>query len=106
MDSVWLIMINQSTDLYIHGCFVLDWKYLHFASLWQCWGVTLEPQHVIFDIVCVSVCRRQEDLVLNVRRRLEEALMADSLAHIEDVAADAADDKVEKKTELLENEEL
>lgn len=54
---------------------------------------------------CVHL-RRQEDLVQNVRRRLEEALMADSLAHIEDVAADAAVDNAEKKTVPLEKEEL
>ncbi|MEQ2183713.1 hypothetical protein GOODEAATRI_000802 [Goodea atripinnis] len=53
-----------------------------------------------------SLLQRQEDLVQNVRRRLEEALMADSLAHIEDVTADEAVDKVEKTTQLLEKEEL
>lgn len=50
--------------------------------------------------------RKQEDLVQNVRRRLEEALTADMLAHIEDVATDAAADKVEEdKVEQVEKEE-
>lgn len=39
-----------------------------------------------------------------VRRRLEEALMADMLAHIEDTAADAAANKVEEKVEKVEEE--
>lgn len=38
----------------------------------------------------------------NVRRRLEEALMADMLAHIEDAAAN----KVEEKVEKVDKEEL
>lgn len=42
----------------------------------------------------------------NVRRRLEEALMADMLAHIEDTAADAAVSKVEEKVERVDQEEL
>lgn len=40
----------------------------------------------------------------NVRRRLEEALMADSLAHVEDAAAEAEVDKLEKKVEPLMKE--
>ncbi len=50
--------------------------------------------------------RKQEDLVQNVRRRLEEALTADMLAHIEDTAADAAASKVEEKVEQVDKEEL
>ena len=43
----------------------------------------------------------------NVRRRLEEALTADMLAHIEDTAADvAAANKVEEKVEQVDKEEL
>lgn len=42
----------------------------------------------------------------NVRRRLEEALMADMLAHIEDTAVDAAANKVEEKVEKVDKEEL
>ncbi|KAM4728542.1 LOW QUALITY PROTEIN: methyl-CpG-binding domain protein 3-like [Anableps anableps] len=68
------------------------------------WLNTAQPLCKAF-VVTDDDIRRQEDLVQNVRRRLEEALMADSLAHIEDVAADAAVDKVEK-TEPLEKEEL
>lgn len=32
------------------------------------------------------VCRKQEELVYSVRKRLEEALMADMLAHVEEAA--------------------
>lgn len=45
--------------------------------------------------------RKQEDLVQNVRRRLEEALMADMLAHIKDTAADV---EAEVKGEQVEKE--
>ncbi|MEQ2264455.1 methyl-CpG-binding domain protein 3a [Girardinichthys multiradiatus] len=69
------------------------------------WLNTAQPLCKAF-VVTDDDIRRQEDLVQNVRRRLEEALMADSLAHIEDVTADEAVDKVEKTTQLLEKEEL
>lgn len=49
--------------------------------------------------------RKQEDLVQNVRRRLEEALTADMLAHIKDATVDAAANKVEK-VEQVDMEEL
>lgn len=49
--------------------------------------------------------RKQEDLVQNVRRRLEEALTADMLAHIKDTAVDAAANKAEK-VEQADMEEL
>lgn len=42
----------------------------------------------------------------NVRRRLEEALMADMLAHVEDTPADATDSKEEEKVEQVDKEEL
>lgn len=42
----------------------------------------------------------------NVRRRLEEALMADMLAHIEDSAAEAVADKGEEKVEQVDKEDL
>jgi len=59
----------------------------------------------IFGLVFVCVRRRkQEDLVQNVRRRLEEALMADSMAHVED--ADAEVDKEEEKVEKVDKDEL
>ena len=45
-------------------------------------------------------------MVQSVRRRLEEALMADMLAHIEDTtAATAAAEKVEEKVEQVDKEE-
>lgn len=50
--------------------------------------------------------RKQEDLVQNVRRRLEEALTADMLAHIEDTTADAAANSVEEKAEQVDKDEL
>lgn len=34
----------------------------------------------------VFMCRKQEELVYSVRKRLEEALMADMLAHVEEAA--------------------
>lgn len=36
-------------------------------------------------------CRKQEELVYSVRKRLEEALMADMLAHVEEAAASDGD---------------
>ena len=55
--------------------------------------------------------RKQEDLVQNVRRRLEEALTADMLAHIEDATEEEeeeGEDEVSKaeKVEQVEKEEL
>lgn len=58
--------------------------------------------------------RKQEDLVQNVRRRLEEALTADMLAHIEDATEEeeeeeeGGEDEVSKteKVEQVEKEEL
>lgn len=38
--------------------------------------------------VRVCVPRKQEELVQQVRKRLEEALMADMLAHVEELARD------------------
>lgn len=34
------------------------------------------------------LCRKQEELVYSVRKRLEEALMADMLAHVEEAATE------------------
>lgn len=34
------------------------------------------------------MCRKQEELVYSVRKRLEEALMADMLAHVEEAASE------------------
>ncbi|KAF3699238.1 Methyl-CpG-binding domain protein 3 Methyl-CpG-binding protein MBD3 [Channa argus] len=69
------------------------------------WLNTTQPLCKAF-VVTDDDIRKQEDLVQNVRRRLEEALMADMLAHIEDTAADAAADKVEEKVEQVDKEEL
>eukprot|EP00064_Thunnus_orientalis_P009516 superscaffoldBa00001214_g9540 len=69
------------------------------------WLNTAQPLCKAF-VVTDDDIRKQEDLVQNVRRRLEEALMADMLAHIEDTAADAAANKVEEKVEQVDKEEL
>ncbi|XP_019966892.1 methyl-CpG-binding domain protein 3a [Paralichthys olivaceus] len=68
------------------------------------WLNTAQPLCKAF-VVTDDDIRKQEDLVQNVRRRLEEALMADMLAHIEDATADTAADKVEEKVEQVDNEE-
>ncbi|XP_026231207.1 methyl-CpG-binding domain protein 3a [Anabas testudineus] len=69
------------------------------------WLNTSQPLCKAF-LVTDDDIRKQEDLVQNVRRRLEEALMADMLAHIEDRAADTAANKVEEKVEKVDKEEL
>ncbi|XP_070775156.1 methyl-CpG-binding domain protein 3a [Enoplosus armatus] len=69
------------------------------------WLNTTQPLCKAF-VVTDDDIRKQEDLVQNVRRRLEEALAADMLAHIEDTAADTAANKVEEKVELVDKEEL
>ncbi|KAI2668007.1 Methyl-CpG-binding domain protein 3 [Labeo rohita] len=46
---------------------------------------------------------KQEDLVYNVRKRLEEALMADMLAHIEEAATEAKSLKEESNDEETES---
>lgn len=63
---------------------------------------SLLPTH-IFSL-CLSF-RKQEDLVQSVRRRLEEALTADMLAHIKDTAADTAGG-TEEKAEQVDKDEL
>ena len=40
-----------------------------------------------------AVCRKQEELVYSVRKRLEEALMADMLAHVEEAGSDGESPK-------------
>ncbi|XP_026170397.1 methyl-CpG-binding domain protein 3a [Mastacembelus armatus] len=69
------------------------------------WLNTAQPLCKAFVVTDEDI-RKQEDLVQNVRRRLEEALMADMLAHIEDRAADTTAIKVEKKAEQVNKEEL
>ncbi|KAG7524056.1 hypothetical protein JOB18_006385 [Solea senegalensis] len=69
------------------------------------WLNTAQPLCKAFVVTDEDI-RKQEDLVQNVRRRLEEALMADMLAHIEDNAAGAATSKVEEKVKPEDNEIL
>ncbi|KAK5859845.1 hypothetical protein PBY51_021368 [Eleginops maclovinus] len=71
------------------------------------WLNTSQPLCKAF-VVTDDDIRKQEDLVQSVRRRLEEALTADMLAHIEDTAAEAAAaaNKVEEKVEKVNKEEL
>lgn len=57
-----------------------------------------------FFSLCLSF-RKQEDLVRSVRRRLEEALTADMLAHIKDTAAETAGG-TEEKVEQVDKDEL
>ncbi|KAG7214654.1 hypothetical protein INR49_010546 [Caranx melampygus] len=68
------------------------------------WLNTAQPLCKAF-VVTDDDIRKQEDLVQNVRRRLEEALMADMLAHIEDTTADTAAGKEEEKVEQVDKEE-
>lgn len=60
------------------------------------WGLVVDPakrtviNHCsLTPLPLCGVCRKQEDLVHSVRRRLEEALMADMLVHIEDSTNEA-----------------
>lgn len=48
-------------------------------------GARARPAHLHVHL-CVP--RKQEELVQQVRKRLEEALMADMLAHVEELARD------------------
>ncbi|XP_073714031.1 methyl-CpG-binding domain protein 3a isoform X3 [Misgurnus anguillicaudatus] len=52
------------------------------------WLNTTQPLCKAF-LVTDDDIRKQEDLVFSVRKRLEEALMADMLAHIEEASIDA-----------------
>ncbi|XP_011485006.1 methyl-CpG-binding domain protein 3 isoform X2 [Oryzias latipes] len=69
------------------------------------WLNTAQPLCKAF-VVTDDDIRKQEDLVQSVRRRLEEALMADSLANVEYAAPDASVDKVEEKTDQVDKENL
>lgn len=58
-------------------------------------AVRLQPVYNISPTVFVrhlddddGECRKQEELVYSVRKRLEEALMADMLAHVEEAAGE------------------
>ncbi|XP_061549298.1 methyl-CpG-binding domain protein 3a [Phycodurus eques] len=68
------------------------------------WLNTTQPLCKAFVVTDEDI-RKQEDLVQSVRRRLEEALMADMLAHVEDAAVDAAPSTVEEDEEKEEGEE-
>ncbi|KAM6918965.1 methyl-CpG-binding domain protein 3a [Xenentodon cancila] len=69
------------------------------------WLNTSQPLCKAF-VVTDDDIRKQEDLVQNVRRQLEEALMADSLADVEDIAAEAPFNKEEEKVEQVDKEKL
>ncbi|XP_068197555.1 methyl-CpG-binding domain protein 3-like [Antennarius striatus] len=58
------------------------------------WLNTAQPLCKAFVVTDEDI-RKQEDMVQNVRRRLEEALTADMLAHLEDATADPAANTVE-----------
>lgn len=61
----------------------------------------------VSSISCpIQSFRKQEDLVQNVRRRLEEALMADMLAHMEDASADTAASKEGERVQQANKDEL
>ncbi|XP_077413981.1 methyl-CpG-binding domain protein 3-like [Vanacampus margaritifer] len=74
------------------------------------WLNTTQPLCKAFVVTDEDI-RKQEDLVQSVRRRLEEALMADMLAHVEDAAVveppgtlEEEEEKEEKKEEEKEEE--
>ncbi|XP_029929589.1 methyl-CpG-binding domain protein 3a [Myripristis murdjan] len=69
------------------------------------WLNTTQPLCKAFMVTDDDI-RKQEDLVHNVRRRLEEALMADMLAHIEDTATDAVANAPEEKPEQVDTDNL
>lgn len=69
------------------------------------WLNTAQPLCKAF-VVTDDDIRKQEDLVQNVRRRLEEALMADMLAHIDDVAGETAAARQAEKVEQTDTEDL
>nr|AAO91665.1 methyl-CpG binding protein 3b [Tetraodon fluviatilis] len=66
------------------------------------WLNTAQPLCKAF-VVTDDDIRKQEDLVQNVRRRLEEALTADKLAQIKDSGADAAAGKEERVEQAEES---
>lgn len=69
------------------------------------WLNTAQPLCKAF-VVTDDDIRKQEDLVQSVRRRLEEALMADMLAHIEDTSADTAANKEGERVLPVDKDEL
>ncbi|XP_030075900.1 methyl-CpG-binding domain protein 3 isoform X1 [Microcaecilia unicolor] len=68
------------------------------------WLNTSQPLCKAFMVTDEDI-RKQEELVQQVRKRLEEALMADMLAHVEEIAKDS-DSMIEKEGEdEIEEEE-
>ncbi|XP_077369349.1 methyl-CpG-binding domain protein 3a isoform X2 [Festucalex cinctus] len=68
------------------------------------WLNTAQPLCKAFVVTDEDI-RKQEDLVQSVRRRLEEALMADMLAHVEDAAVVQPPGTLQEDEEEEENEE-
>lgn len=68
------------------------------------WLNTSQPLCKAF-VVTDDDIRKQEDLVRSVRRRLEEALTADMLAHVKDTAAETAGG-TEEKVEQVDKDDL
>ncbi|XP_061834675.1 methyl-CpG-binding domain protein 3-like [Nerophis lumbriciformis] len=70
------------------------------------WLNTAQPLCKAFMVTDEDI-RKQEDLVHSVRRRLEEALMADMLAHVEDAAVEtpaSSQEEEGKEAERVEKE--
>ncbi|XP_051554645.1 methyl-CpG-binding domain protein 3a isoform X1 [Myxocyprinus asiaticus] len=65
------------------------------------WLNTSQPLCKTFMVTDEDI-RKQEDLVYNVRKRLEEALVADMLAHIDEAAVDTKSLKDESTDEEME----
>ncbi|KAG9278690.1 methyl-CpG-binding domain protein 3 isoform X2 [Astyanax mexicanus] len=65
------------------------------------WLNTTQPLCKAFTVTDEDI-RKQEDLVYSVRKRLEEALMADMLAHVEEASLDAES----LKEEAASNDEM
>ncbi|XP_070603009.1 methyl-CpG-binding domain protein 3 isoform X1 [Erythrolamprus reginae] len=68
------------------------------------WLNTSQPLCKAFMVTDEDI-RKQEELVQQVRKRLEEALMADMLAHVEEIARDGETPAVKSNEEEEEEEE-
>jgi hypothetical protein len=81
---VFFVLFSLSTLLRDSKRNLQDWGY---SSMVECLPSMLEALALASpDSLCVL--RKQEELVQQVRKRLEEALMADMLAHVEELARD------------------
>ncbi|KAK7945744.1 hypothetical protein WMY93_001472 [Mugilogobius chulae] len=67
------------------------------------WLNTAQPLCKAFVVTDEDI-RKQEKQVQSVRRRLEEALMADSLAHLNDLTSDEATGKQDETAMLVDSE--